>query len=217
MYRKVKTKNRFLIKFKLKYLLFIMITIILVLLLSLYAVPKTQIYKDYKDNNVPKGYSTVTQKEQQNLNKKWNEEKEKLMKTGVSYLVIEKLNVSIPIYNYSGEDSVYNILDHGALTYPEYGKTGVGNLILLGHHTQVNTYFTPLFKGLKVGDIISIQKIENDKLTTTKYKTRKQETVKEEEVDKVYYKSDKPIITLVTCDIAGETPNRIVWTGELEK
>lgn len=97
-----------------------------------------------------------------------------------------------------------------------YVAPGYGNYILFGHNSgdYPKGYFTPLVNGLKVDDIVTIRTKDKD----YNYRITDRKIINENDVDEVYFKSEKPIITIGTCDIpSATTPNRIIFSGSLIK
>lgn len=137
--------------------------------------------------------------------------------TNVTYFIEQDdMGVYMPLYDYSegmSESDENEILNNFALTYPEYGSPGTGNLIVFGHNTApYNDYFTPFVSELDVGDIVSITSDE----ATYKYEITDKQILDKNDTDDIFKTTSTPTITIGTCEIPSEdSQNRIIWSGEI--
>ncbi len=128
-------------------------------------------------------------------------------------LIISKIGVNAPIVESTSEQ--YG-LSKGSWRVPESSTPDKGgNTVLTGHRFK---YFPPnnltfyLFDKLAIGDLVSIIWKDKDYL----YKVKETKIVPATEVS-IMNPSDKPIITMFTCDPIYSTKNRLVVIAELIK
>lgn len=137
-------------------------------------------------------------------------------------LIIPKINVDVPVIYDIGADydsqmaamekGVAHFAIPGANSHP--GETG--NTVIAGHSSNdlfdTGNYkfiFAQLEK-LKKGDSIYAN-YEGKRYT---YVITKTEVVKPTEVNKLIYKTNKPVMTLITCTPLGTALNRLLVTAE---
>ena len=137
-------------------------------------------------------------------------------------LIIPKINVDVPvIYDVpTDEASQLAAMEQGVAHFPVPGansKPGqIGNTVLSGHSS--NDLFDPgaykfifaQLEKMQVGDTIYAN-YEGVRYT---YVITKTEVVRPNEVNKLIYPTDKPILTLITCTPLGTALNRLLVTAE---
>lgn len=159
----------------------------------------------------------ISEEEQKNIYDSNNENMEENLKSDIPYIYDDELGVAMPLTNWNTKMNAQEeekALSQYALTYPDFGSPGKGNLIAFAHNSSLfpQGYFTPFVNNLKVGDVVVVKTKEKN----YKYKITSRSLVKDTEVDDVFYESDEPIITIGTCDVPSATTNkRIIWTGTL--
>ena len=137
-------------------------------------------------------------------------------------LIIPKINVSAPItYDVSNDQaSQLKAMENGVAWFGIPGASSkpgqVGNTVLSAHSTN-NILETGDYKflflhlpELKKGDTAYVN---NDGVRYT-YKVTKTEIVKPNQVDRLVYKTDVPVMTLITCVPIGTAENRLLVTAE---
>lgn len=200
----------------------VMISIVIaiaVLLLASSPISTNSKNNEVKANNANDNIVGISKEEQVQVYQTNKNSMEKNLNNNVPYLFDEDLGVYLPLVDWTNdmtEIDENDVLSKNALTYPEYGSPGKGNLIVFGHNSGLYSqgYFTPFVDNLGVGDTVIVKTKTKD----YKYKIESREIVKDKETDKVFYQSDEPIITIGTCDVPSATTNkRIIWTGTLEK
>ncbi|MEO7904925.1 MAG: sortase [Candidatus Saccharimonadales bacterium] len=137
-------------------------------------------------------------------------------------LIIPKINVDVPVdYNAKPDhDSQMAAMSHGLAYFGIPGansKPGqIGNTVISGHSSndiidqgQYKFIFARL-DVLKTGDTI----YANYEGKRYVYVVTKKEVVKPSQVSKLVYKTDKPVMTLITCTPLGTAINRLLVTAE---
>ena len=137
-------------------------------------------------------------------------------------LIIPKINVDVPvIYDIGADyDSQMAAMEKGVAHFSIPGASShpgeVGNTAIAGHSSNdlfdAGSYkfiFAQLEK-LKPGDSI----YANYKGVRYSYIVTKMEVVKPNEVSKLVYPTDKPVMTLITCTPLGTALNRLLVTAE---
>lgn len=137
-------------------------------------------------------------------------------------LIIPKINVDVPAIYGVGSDynSQMAAMVKGVAHFSIPGASSVpgqiGNTVLSGHSSNdlldpgdYKFIFAQLDK-LQVGDTIYAN-YESKRYT---YTVTKKEVVKPTEVNKLIYKTDKPMLTLITCTPLGTALNRLLVTAE---
>ncbi len=138
-------------------------------------------------------------------------------------LIIPKINVEVPVVYglQSLEDApVQEALKGGVVNYPIPGASSmpgqVGNTVMLGHSSndifnsgKYKFIFVQLDK-LQKGDTIYV----NYKGKRYTYSVMNKKVVKPEQVSSLAIKTDKPLLTLVTCTPAGTALNRLLVTAK---
>ncbi|MHC5216831.1 class A sortase [Enterococcus sp. LJL128] len=125
----------------------------------------------------------------------------------VAEVEIPNIDLNVPILQGTTAEN----LMYGATTYFENQKAGEGNYVLLSHNVKENSNI--LFSNLNQvtkGMVIYVKEAGE----TYKYKVTGTEVVKNTEGAKVFKESEKPILTLITCEIAYKTPNRFIVYAE---
>jgi len=137
-------------------------------------------------------------------------------------LIIPKINVDVPvIYNVTPDyDSQMKAMENGVAYFGIPGansKPGqIGNTVLSGHSSndiidQGNYKFIfARLDHLVKGDTIFVN-YESKRYIYTVTKT---EVVKPTDVSALVYKTDKPVLTLITCTPLGTSLNRLLVTAE---
>lgn len=137
-------------------------------------------------------------------------------------LIIPKINVDVPVeYNVTPDyDSQMKAMENGVAYFGIPGadsKPGqIGNTVLSGHSSNdiidrgdYKFIFARLDQ-LVNGDTIYV----NYQGKRYSYTVTKKEVVKPTEVSKLVYKTDKPILTLITCTPLGTSLDRLLVTAE---
>lgn len=137
-------------------------------------------------------------------------------------LIIPKINVDVPaIYGIGpDQDSQLAAMNKGVAHFGIPGANShpgqIGNTVLSGHSS--NDLFDPgdykfifaQLEKLAPGDTIYTH-YEGKRYT---YVVTKMEVVKPNEVSKLVYPTDKPVLTLITCTPLGTALNRLLVTAE---
>lgn len=137
-------------------------------------------------------------------------------------LIIPKINVDVPVVygaNYD-HDSQMSAMEKGVSHFSIPGANSVpgqvGNTVLSGHSS--NDLFDPgdfkfifaQLDKLQNGDTIFV----NYQSTRYSYVVTKKEVVMPNQVDKLTYATDKPVLTLITCTPLGTAQKRLLVTAE---
>lgn len=135
-------------------------------------------------------------------------------------LIIPKLNVDVPVHFGIPLADVMGAMNHGVAHYRISGASAypgeIGNTVITGHSAGDVYSSNPykfIFSGLERlenGDLIYVN--YNSKRYT--YKVTKKEVVEPSNVAALTGKTDKPILTLVTCTPLGTSRYRLLVTGE---
>lgn len=142
--------------------------------------------------------------------------------SGDPKLIIPKINVDAPvIYDIGNDyDSQMSAMSKGLAHFAIPGASShpgeKGNTVISGHSS--NSVFDQgdykfIFAGLEklsVGDVI----YAHYKGTRYTYAITKKEVVEPNEVDKLIYETDKPVLTLITCTPLGTDRYRLLVTAE---
>jgi len=137
-------------------------------------------------------------------------------------LIIPKINVDVPV-NYDTTpdyDSQMKAMENGVAWFGISGADShpgqIGNTVLSGHSSNdiidkgdYKFIFARLDQ-LASGDTIYV----NYQGKRYSYTVTKKEVVKPTDVQKLVYKTDKPILTLITCTPLGTSTNRLLVTAE---
>lgn len=125
---------------------------------------------------------------------------------------IEELGLYTNVFKYLDEETNSVSLLQGAMEGLKKQTLGKGNYVLLGHNLGYsNVLFSDLpkvEKGMRV--------IVSDKKTTKSFKVTDIKTVRETDTS-VYNLSKDPKLTLITCDKATATKNRVIVTAALDE
>ena len=139
-----------------------------------------------------------------------------------SKLIIPKINVEAPIaFGVSNDyDSQMKAMETGVAHFSIPGASSVpgqtGNTVLAGHSSNdafVNGDYKFIFaqnEKLQTGDTIYV----NYQSKRYAYKITTKEVVMPEEVSKLVYPTDKPVLTLVSCVPLGTALKRLLITAE---
>lgn len=139
-----------------------------------------------------------------------------------SKLIIPKINVEAPIAFGVGNDynSQMKAMETGVAHFSIPGASSIpgqtGNTVLAGHSSNdafVNGDYKFIFaqnEKLQTGDTIYV----NYKSKRYAYKITTKEVVMPEEVGKLVYPTDKPVLTLVSCVPLGTALKRLLITAE---
>lgn len=135
-------------------------------------------------------------------------------------IIIPKINVEIPVvYDEPSiaEVDVQKALERGVLHYATTSSPGeTGNGVIFGHSSNniLNTgkykFAFVLLKKLEIGDTFIVHKDGKRYV----YKVSEKKVVKPTDVSVLNPQSEKPSMTLITCDPPGTSINRLVVTGE---
>ena len=137
-------------------------------------------------------------------------------------LIIPKINVDVPVIYGVGYDhnSQMSAMEKGVSHFAIPGANSVpgqvGNTVLSGHSS--NDLFDPgdfkfifaQLDKLQNGDTIFI----NYNSIRYSYVVTKKEVVMPNQVDKLTYATDKPVLTLITCTPLGTAQKRLLVTAE---
>lgn len=139
-----------------------------------------------------------------------------------SRLIIPKINVDAPVFYDIPTDlnSQNKAMENGVAHFPIPGANShpgeVGNTVLSGHSSNdvfaagdYKYIFMQLDK-LEKGDTI----YANYKGTRYTYVITNKEVVNPDEVNKLVYQTDKPVMTLITCTPLGTALQRLLVTAE---
>lgn len=137
-------------------------------------------------------------------------------------LIIPKLNIDVPIlFGLNNDsDSVMEGMNHGVVHWSIPGASAlpgqIGNLVITGHSAgdiYTSNQYKFIFSGLE-------RLTENDLIYVDyggvryTYSVTKLETVDPSEVSKLVYKTDKPMLTLITCVPLGTSRYRLLVSAE---
>lgn len=138
-------------------------------------------------------------------------------------LIIPKINVDVPVAYDIGydHDSQMKAMSKGVAHFAIPGANShpgeVGNTVISGHSANdlfdqgdYKFVFSQLESKMQVGDTIYAN--YNGKRYT--YVITKKEVVKPNEVNKLIYPTDKPVLTLITCTPLGTAEKRLLVTAE---
>ena len=137
-------------------------------------------------------------------------------------LIIPKINVDVPVVYDVGNDynsqmaAMSNGVAHFAIPGASSHPGQIGNTVLSGHSSNdlfdggdYKFIFAQLEK-MAVGDTV----YANYQSVRYTYVVTKMEVVKPNEVSKLVYPTDKPILTLITCTPLGTSRDRLLVTAE---
>lgn len=137
-------------------------------------------------------------------------------------LIIPKINVDVPVVYGIGNDqaSQLSAMDKGVAHFAIPGASSrpgqVGNTVIAGHssndlfdNSQYKFIFAQLER-LSEGDMVYAH-YEGIRYA---YTITQKEVVKPNDVSKLVYPTDKPVMTLVTCTPVGTALNRLLVTAE---
>lgn len=137
-------------------------------------------------------------------------------------LIIPKINVNVPVvYGVANDhDSLMKGMEGGVVHFAVPGASSVpgqiGNTVLSGHSSNdmfdsgnYKFVFVQL-NNLQLGDTIYVN-YESKRYT---YTVTKKEEVQPNNVAALTYKTDKPVLTLITCTPVGTALRRLLVTAE---
>ena len=126
----------------------------------------------------------------------------------MGYIEIPKIQINVPIYHYTSEDVLEKGIGHiQGSSLPIGGKTT--RCILTGHRgLPESKLFTDLDK-MKPGDLFYIHVLNRN----LAYKVFDVTTVLPYEIDRLVFRKDKDLVTLVTCTPYGVNTHRLLVTG----
>ncbi len=135
-------------------------------------------------------------------------------------LLIPKLNIDVPIRFEVALDDVMAAMNNGVAHYRISGASAypgeIGNFIITGHSAgdiYSSNPYKYIFSGLERlddGDLIYV----NYQSVRYTYRVAKKEIVEPSNVQALIVRTDKPLITLVTCTPVGTSRYRLLVTGE---
>jgi sortase A len=137
-------------------------------------------------------------------------------------LIIPKINIDVPVIYDIGNDykSQMAAMSRGVAHFAVPGASShpgeIGNTVISGHSSNdlldtgdYKFIFAQLEK-LSVGDTI----YANYKSVRYTYVITKKQVVKPDNVSALVYKTNKPVLTLITCTPIGTSLNRLLVTAE---
>lgn len=119
------------------------------------------------------------------------------------------INTKLPII----EGTSNQHLLAGATTFRPGQSITRGNYVLLGHNVGYQGMLFSSLPNLKKGDKITVNSYADGKMMQQKYKVTEKKTVKSSQ-GQVLDDTDERKLTLITCDVPHETPNRVVVTAK---
>ena len=130
----------------------------------------------------------------------------------MGYIEIPKIQINIPIYHYTSDDVLEKGIGHiQGSSLPIGGKTT--RCILTGHRgLPESKLFTDLDK-VETGDMFYIHVLDHN----LAYKVFNITTVLPYEIDRLIFRKDKDLVTLVTCTPYGVNTHRMLVTGRRVK
>lgn len=125
--------------------------------------------------------------------------------TSIGALQIPSIGINLPVFaGLSQEAMLYGA---GSM-YPERDPK-TNNLVLLGHHTGVSDLLFGKLADTKQGDIIYLRYLSQ----YYAYEIQTKKMVNETQIS-VLEKTNKPLLTLITCDRGTATEKRLVVTAK---
>ena len=130
----------------------------------------------------------------------------------MGYIEIPKIQINIPIYHYTSDEVLEKGIGHiQGSSLPIGGKTT--RCILTGHRgLPESKLFTDLDK-VDIGDMFYIHVLDHN----LAYKVFNITTVLPYEIDRLIFRKDKDLVTLVTCTPYGVNTHRLLVTGKRVK
>lgn len=122
---------------------------------------------------------------------------------------IPSINTKLPIV----EGTSNQHLLAGATTFRPGQSITHGNYVLLGHNVGYDGMLFSSLPQIKKGAKITVNSYADGKMMQQKYKVTNKETVKASQ-GQVLDDTDDRKLTLITCDVPHETPNRVVVTAK---
>lgn len=145
-----------------------------------------------------------------------------LVVSPVPKLIIPKINVDVPVdYNALPDyDSQMRAMENGVAYFGIPGASSkpgqIGNTVISGHSSNdiidqgSYKFIFARLDQLDIGDTVFLN--YNSKRYT--YSITKKEVVSPNQVNKLVYPLDKPVLTLITCTPLGTSLNRLLVTAE---
>lgn len=127
----------------------------------------------------------------------------------MGYIEIPKIDVRIPIYHGTSEESLKKGAGHLEQTGLPIGEIN-NHPVLMGHRGLPNAELFTRLDEVKMGDVFIIYVM--DKVFT--YEVKKITIVLPEEVKNIQEEENRDLITLVTCTPYGVNTHRLLVTGE---
>lgn len=137
-------------------------------------------------------------------------------------LIIPKINVDAPVNYGIGNDhdslmaGMTNGIAHFAIPGANSRPGQKGNTVLSGHSSN-DLFDTGNYKFI----FVQLERVEKGDIIYTHYESKrytyivtKKEVVGPNEVDKLIYPTDKPVLTLITCVPIGTANSRLLVTAE---
>lgn len=119
------------------------------------------------------------------------------------------INTKLPIIEGTSDQHLLA----GADTFRPNQSITHGNYVLLGHNVGYDGMLFSSVPELKKGDKVTVNSYADGKMMQQKYEVTKKETVKSSE-GHVLDDTDDRRLTLITCNVAHETPYRVVVTAK---
>lgn len=139
-----------------------------------------------------------------------------------SRLIIPKINIDAPVFYDIGTDtkSQNQAMENGVAHFPIPGANShpgeIGNTVLSAHSSNdvfaagAYKYVFMQLDKLEVGDTV----YANYNGTRYTYRVTKKEEVTPDQIGKLVYTTDKPVMTLITCTPLGTALRRLLVTAE---
>lgn len=126
----------------------------------------------------------------------------------MGFISIPKINVNMPIYHGSGEDSLQRGAGHIEQTYMPIGGTS-RHAVLTGHRGLPNAEMFTRLDELKLGDIFTIKVLD----TTLAYEVDKITVVEPHDLKEIATVPGEDLVTLVTCTPYAVNTHRLLVRG----
>jgi sortase A len=133
-----------------------------------------------------------------------SEQYEEMLKKSIGKVTIPSLELELPIF--PGTNNAY--LKAGATTYTKEQIPGQGNYVLFGHNLERNGVLFSDVPRIKIGSEVIVT--QGEKAVTYVVQTKK---VVSEKETRVLDTTEKATLTLITCNKATQTNQRVVVTA----
>lgn len=139
-----------------------------------------------------------------------------------SRLIIPKLNIDVPIlFGLSNDsDTIMEGMNNGVVHWSIPGASAlpgeIGNLVITGHSAgdiYTSNQYKFIFSGLERLTVNDLIYVDYGGVRYT-YSVTGLETVEPNEVSKLVYDTDKPMLTLITCTPLGTSRYRLLVSAE---